>query len=520
MGKGKTVHMVEFLKRAIAPRGLGLAFTLAVIPYLCRVDNAFMWMLDAHGVVTPLEVSVLLGIVAGCVLIVFVPVGPNTRQAKEAIGGALLIIAGIVAAGFVETLPPLACAVVGGLCIGAGFVASLRQWFVIYAPLSTETALTTASLALFLASVVWYAVRHTNNFYVLCFCMAVCVVCGGLICLIFLVLDIRNDRLASPDPGTDSVPAEAADGSSAKSAQPHPWWISFAGAGALWFNFFTLGLTMYTDSAGVEANSVTNKMLPYAVVAVVIIGITYLLVRRKAGFTLFLASILAVAGAIELASPFIDDLFTPGSLFYATLSYSGVALFNVLGFALPLRKFDEKRRSFSAALATLLAGCVVAMGVGMLVFQVFGQSGQLVSLCVITIYMVALVIAAMNTGASATRQTEEATAAAGQEAADSANAPSPAPVPENAQPAPEEKPAPAETADPRKLACEHLAEQYQLSPRESEVLWLLARGYGARYIGERLFISADTVRTHCKRIYEKVGVHNKEELIEVIESFE
>ncbi|MFR1639272.1 MAG: response regulator transcription factor [Eggerthellaceae bacterium] len=54
----------------------------------------------------------------------------------------------------------------------------------------------------------------------------------------------------------------------------------------------------------------------------------------------------------------------------------------------------------------------------------------------------------------------------------------------------------------------------------SRILRFLSRGHGAKYIAERLCISADTVRTHCKRIYEKTGVHAKDELLELVEHAE
>jgi len=48
-----------------------------------------------------------------------------------------------------------------------------------------------------------------------------------------------------------------------------------------------------------------------------------------------------------------------------------------------------------------------------------------------------------------------------------------------------------------------------LSPRETEVLRLVARGLGNLAIGERLFISEATVRTHVSSILAKLGVANR-----------
>ena len=55
-----------------------------------------------------------------------------------------------------------------------------------------------------------------------------------------------------------------------------------------------------------------------------------------------------------------------------------------------------------------------------------------------------------------------------------------------------------------------------LSPREREVASLLLDGLTYQEIGERLFISLATVKTHVDRIYKKTGAGNKMELAKLI----
>lgn len=50
-----------------------------------------------------------------------------------------------------------------------------------------------------------------------------------------------------------------------------------------------------------------------------------------------------------------------------------------------------------------------------------------------------------------------------------------------------------------------------LTSREEEILALLAEGYRYREIGDQLFISLDTVRTHIRHIYEKMQVRSRTE---------
>jgi len=48
-----------------------------------------------------------------------------------------------------------------------------------------------------------------------------------------------------------------------------------------------------------------------------------------------------------------------------------------------------------------------------------------------------------------------------------------------------------------------------LSDRESEVLALIARGLTNPEIASELFLSVETVKTYVKRLYAKLGVHNR-----------
>ena len=54
---------------------------------------------------------------------------------------------------------------------------------------------------------------------------------------------------------------------------------------------------------------------------------------------------------------------------------------------------------------------------------------------------------------------------------------------------------------------------YKLSPREKEVITLLASGNNYQQIADQLFISVDTVRHHIKNIYKKLHVHTQSEAV-------
>lgn len=65
-------------------------------------------------------------------------------------------------------------------------------------------------------------------------------------------------------------------------------------------------------------------------------------------------------------------------------------------------------------------------------------------------------------------------------------------------------------------SCMRLSREHELSERQSEVLALLARGYDTPAISRKLYVSQNTVRTHVKKLYVTLGVHSKQDLIELV----
>lgn len=64
--------------------------------------------------------------------------------------------------------------------------------------------------------------------------------------------------------------------------------------------------------------------------------------------------------------------------------------------------------------------------------------------------------------------------------------------------------------------CRELAETQGLSDRELEVTLLLARGKTGQEIQDALTVSRNTVKTHVRHIYRKLGVHSQQELIDAV----
>lgn len=65
--------------------------------------------------------------------------------------------------------------------------------------------------------------------------------------------------------------------------------------------------------------------------------------------------------------------------------------------------------------------------------------------------------------------------------------------------------------------CEEIADRYLLSRRETEVMFLLAKGHNAAFIQDKLCISKSTAKTHINHIYRKLDIHTQQELLNMVE---
>jgi NarL family two-component system response regulator LiaR len=62
-------------------------------------------------------------------------------------------------------------------------------------------------------------------------------------------------------------------------------------------------------------------------------------------------------------------------------------------------------------------------------------------------------------------------------------------------------------------------ESLGITPRELEILELIAGGLSNREIAERVFVSENTVKTHSSRVFEKLGARRRTQAVQLGKDF-
>jgi DNA-binding CsgD family transcriptional regulator len=62
-------------------------------------------------------------------------------------------------------------------------------------------------------------------------------------------------------------------------------------------------------------------------------------------------------------------------------------------------------------------------------------------------------------------------------------------------------------------------EELAITPREMEILELIAQGMSNREIAEKLFVSENTVKTHSSRVFDKLGAKRRTQAVQLGKEF-
>lgn len=246
---------------------------------------------------------------------------------------------------------------------------------------------------------------------------------------------------------------------------------------------FITGLEWASTSSNMDQMPVAISIVTHLLVGFFLIALIHL-PSRPFNLKLFYQVILPIVAILFLVTPFLS---VPGnsvfSLVLMSVNSAGFALVDIALFS-----------SMAIAVYVLDIPAAVPFGIERMLgalFMLAGIAGQsltsdemLRTLCaaVLALYVIAVVISIVRGNQGQLGESQNRTAATMEE------------------------------------KCAVIAKRYQLSPRETEVFSYLARGRGSTYISEELYLSAHTVKTHTKRIHEKLGVHSRDELLDLVEA--
>jgi DNA-binding CsgD family transcriptional regulator len=69
------------------------------------------------------------------------------------------------------------------------------------------------------------------------------------------------------------------------------------------------------------------------------------------------------------------------------------------------------------------------------------------------------------------------------------------------------------------LSDQRKREDLGITPRELEILELIAQGMSNREIAEKLFVSENTVKTHSSRVFDKLGAKRRTQAVQLGKEF-
>ena len=249
---------------------------------------------------------------------------------------------------------------------------------------------------------------------------------------------------------------------------------------------FTAGT--YMDYTGTEEVFATRFFFAGLAVTTGCIFCSARFGTAKLSFLLLQTAIPAYA-CLALALKVIPVSLINGSL-YKDLMDWGFKLAAVLAWSYASYAVMNREQNTRCVLASLILACGAAFGLGTLI-TLLAEEAKFAVLGVVT--SVFLLYMAISLGRSAVEYVR-----------------------------PNDEAAPANDSTTRDIAsaCQAIAGRYGLTARETEVLVELASGHSSKYVAGILCVTPNTVRSHTKNIYAKLGISSRDEMLEIIRAQE
>lgn len=274
-------------------------------------------------------------------------------------------------------------------------------------------------------------------------------------------------------------------------------------------SFMLAGRFTFAGSGSVSSLAMVSAVITFS-------AVVFVAQRIPRASTAFRVIVPAIA-ALLVFMPFLGEVY---NLFFSTVLLGGYYFVALLITYLIAEVAHERRVSPYVLMGVASGGArvclVVALAVGYTLGSVqgglFGESEHTMRFLVIVvavIYVLSMALVFISRDRwrrrAVAEQVEDETPASAAEAGG-----------EGAGPVAEA--VPVEAIDPVEERCASLAVRGSLTGREGEILGFLARGRTNAHIAGVLFVSENTVRSHVRNIYSKLGVHTRQQLIDLVEA--
>lgn len=275
------------------------------------------------------------------------------------------------------------------------------------------------------------------------------------------------------------------------------------------------GFVFTHQIASVQSTPLINSVLVLSFVPVAAVFLLVIVARERfsADYLYYASTLLVFAGYLLLPLSLVDHTQTvPPDIAQALLA-GGSSCFSILTYYVICAVGSKNRIGAFLTAALLTAASWLGIGIGTMIGQITSVFGaQSVTAAVFTTALMGFVFMAYNFLIARTFSFKATI--------DEVLPLKPTTLPQPTDTAATSDTASSGTPDQAALidqACAQLAQEAGLTPREGEILQLLARGRTSIVIQEKLVLSHNTVKTHVHHIYEKLHVHSQQELIDQVE---
>ncbi len=372
------------------------------------------------------------------------------------------------------------------IVIGAGEALLLLMWLSFYSETSVNYTARYLAASMVIGSLICFLTNHLQPIISFVVIMLLPVLSGSM-----LYLAMRNTKQRSQDTAGKGI----TNWSEAKSP----------------FMQNTLQLAVYSFVFGFFQGSVTpsSTLLPVSdpssILGVGIAGLFIVAmlplfyVRRKTSIIFKVSALLFFGGLLFV--PFSDGLLAYLS---ATATMTGFILLDVRSLMLMVdlsRTFDLSPAKFIGINRSMEYGAfAVGIGLGFFIWNRF--SGDILFpfmiVAIACFFVGAITLAFLNEGSIWSKDPALVTGVFDKDDAEELHE--------------------HESQSGRfKASCQKICDDHGLSPRESEIMLLVAKGRNAEYIQKSLFISNHTAKTHIANIYKKLEIHSAQALIDMVE---